>query len=84
MDIFVVAMEEWRHRPRRGDCWESDRGIRAKVREVRDDSVVIELVEARLAAFSMERKVFEHTFKHLAYSGRGVSQPLPDVSGRHN
>ena len=56
----------------------------SEVREVRDDSVVIELVEARLAAFSMERKVFEHTFKHLAYSERGVSQPLPDVSGRHN
>ncbi len=77
-------MEAWRRRPRRGDCWESDRGIQAKVREVRDDSVVIELVEARLAAFSMERKVFEHTFKHLAYSDPRRSQPLPDVSGRHH
>lgn len=84
MDNFVLAMENWRRRPRRGDCWESDRGIQAKVREVRDDSVVIELVEARLAAFSMERKVFELTFKHLAYSEPGLPQPPPAVSGRHN
>ena len=77
-------MEAWRRRPRRGDCWESDRGIQAKVREVRDDSVMIELVEAHLAAFSMERRVFELTFKHLAHSGPGTSQPLPDFSGRHN
>jgi len=69
-------MEEWRRRPSRGECWESDRGIRAQVREVRDDSVVIELVEARVHAFSMERKVFELTFKHLAYS--------PGVADRRN
>ena len=68
VDIFVLAMELWRRRPRRGECWESDRGIQAKVYEVHDDSVVIELVEARLATFLMERKVFELTFKHLAYS----------------
>ena len=83
MDTFLPAMETWRRRPSRGDCWESDRGIRAQVNEVRDDSVVIELIEARLP-FSMERKVFELTFKHLAYSHPGLPEQLPDVSGRHN
>jgi hypothetical protein len=74
-------MEEWHRRPSRGECWESDRGIRAQVREVRDDSVVIELLEARRHAFSMERRVFELTFKHLAYSEPAAP---PNSSDKHN
>ena len=45
---------------------------------------MIELVEARLYAFLMERKVFELTFKHLAYSDPWLPRPPPDVSGRGN
>jgi hypothetical protein len=59
----------------------SDRGIHAKVRKVRDDSVVIELVEAHAGGFSMKRRVFELTFKHLAYSDL---EPPSDISGRRN
>ena len=69
--------------PRRGECWESDRGIQAKVCEVHDDSVVIELVEARLATFLMERKVFELTFKHLAYS-EPSGRPLAPARAKHH
>jgi hypothetical protein len=81
VDILILAMDEWRIRPSRGECWESDRGIRAKVREVRDDSVVIELVEAQLGAFSMRRRVFELTFKHLASF---EPEAPPDPSRRTN
>jgi hypothetical protein len=75
-------MERWGRRPRRGECWESDRGIRAKVREVGDDSVVIELAEMRAHAFSMERRVFELTFKHLSFSVPDLPQP-PHERGRN-
>jgi hypothetical protein len=50
----------------KNECWESDRGIQVIVRDIKDGSVVVELVGTTLGAFAMPLELFSRIFKHLA------------------
>jgi len=52
--------------PDKNECWESDRGIQVKVRDVKDGSVMVELVGTTLGAFGVPVELFARIFTHLA------------------
>ena len=52
--------------PDKNECWESDRGVQVNVRDIKDGSVVVELVGTTLGAFAVPLELFARTFTHLA------------------
>ena len=53
--------------PDKNECWESDRGIQVNVRDIKDGSVVVELVGTTLGTFAVPlRELFARTFTHPA------------------
>jgi hypothetical protein len=52
--------------PDKNECWESDRGIQVNVRDIKDGSVVVELVGTTLGAFAVPLENFGRIFTHLA------------------
>ena len=52
--------------PDKNECWESDRGIQVNVRDIKDGSVVVELVGTTLGAFAVPLELFPQIFTHLA------------------
>jgi hypothetical protein len=52
--------------PDKNECWESDRGIQVNVRDIKDGSVVVELVGTTLGAFAIPLELFARVFTHLA------------------
>jgi hypothetical protein len=53
-------------KPDKNECWESDRGIQVNVRDIKDDSVVVELVGTTLGAFAVPVELFARIFTHPA------------------
>jgi hypothetical protein len=53
-------------KPDKNECWESDRGIQVNVRDVKDGSVVVELVGTTVGAFAVPLELFPRIFTHLA------------------
>jgi hypothetical protein len=51
--------------PDRNECWESDRGIQVNVRDIKEGSVVVELVGTTLGAFALPLELFARIFRHL-------------------
>ena len=52
--------------PEKNECWESERGIQVNVRDVKDGSVVVELVGTTLGAFDVPLELFGRIFTHVA------------------
>jgi hypothetical protein len=52
--------------PDKNECWESDRGIQVAVHDIKDGSVVVELVGTTLGAFAVPLELFERIFTHPA------------------
>ena len=52
--------------PDKNECWESDRGIQVNVRDIKDGSVVVELVGTTLGVFAVPLEFFAQTFTHPA------------------
>ena len=52
--------------PDKNECWESDRGIQVNVRDIKNGSVVVELVGTTLGTFAVPLELFARTFTHPA------------------
>ena len=70
--------------PDKNECWESDRGIKVNVRDVKDGSVVVELVGTTLGAFAVPLELFARIYTHLAerQPRKRPSWP-PQLAGSH-
>jgi hypothetical protein len=70
--------------PEKNECWESDRGIQVNVRDIKDESVVVELAGTTLGAFGVPLELFARIFTHLAerQSRKRPSWP-PRLAGAH-
>jgi hypothetical protein len=66
--------------PDKNECWESDRGIQVNVRDIKDGSVVVELVGTTLGTFAVPLELFARTFTHPAE--RQPPKPVVPTRGR--